>query len=1468
MRRLGIDAGSVSIGTVLLENQNIISSSYEEHGGDIRSRLKDVLESDLARDCHTIGITGRAAGQPGLFLDSTLCVIEGGHFLVPASRNIFSLGAEHFMLCFYDRHGSYREHTTNPPCASGTGSFIEQQAARLGISVRELEKKALEYTGEAPNIATRCAVFAKSDIIHAMQEGYSLEAVCAGLCRGISRTIADSLLKGRQLSEPAAMVGGVSLNRKIVTELEQILGIKVLAPRYSMVCGAVGAALLGDKAPKDFRHLFTADKTEKQVREPLTLALSDYPDFSSIRRELQNGVEIVSGHGGTAHPGPRPGGRMGTRTRPGGVTNTFARPDDLGSRRPGDQGTDNGLYLGLDIGSTSTKAVLINKQKQIIKGFYTRTGGKPIEAVQLLVRTIIKTMGEEEWFLAGAATTGSGRKMIKELFRADIEINEISAHAMAAAALYPEVDTIIEIGGQDSKFTLLKGGRVYFSHMNYVCAAGTGSFIEEQARLLDLELDDFSAAAGKGMAPFTSDRCTVYMERDLAELKGLGFSRESLAAAVLYSVRDNYLAKVVNKSPIGEHVVFQGATGRNKALVAAFEQILQKPVHVSPYCHLTGALGAALRCAEKNMQKSGFITEQNDFQIQEQTCSLCSNTCLLQVVHAGQRVSAWGMKCGREYADTRRKPAGKNHGPVQRFRAVFSPAASGQADTAAEAPVITLLDALYNLEYNCLWHDFFHKLGFRVHTIVSGPRSTALGRKLVNSDFCAPIIIAHGLLQQAVDQGARHIFLPALVREQETAAGEAVTFRQKTGDSYFCYYSQYLPTILSSLTSLDAQNTLISPLLSLAPDNGAQTAEVLWGELSGRFPRLTPQQVEQAFRGAYSAFLKKRRTLAAAAARRPHGPNVLSAAAGDKTPETETPQVILLGRPYVLFDQAVNLSIPEKIGALGAAVYSMYEIDLPPEPQAYAIKYFTHMPWNYGTRILCAAEFAACRENTFVVFLSCFRCSPDAFLLSYVKDIMSHYGKPFLLMQLDEHSQATGYSTRIEAAMEAFKNHMETASVVNAAPDGCEDEPMDDRGAEKPDNRKTGQAGAILDHAARAASGRTAWAATTNTPQTAFQPGDTVLIPYINNLISGFWADCFENAGFTARVLRSAKQDLLTGYRYANGGECMPAVAIVGGVIETVKREHLDPGHTGLYIPTVCMACNFPQFPVLADMAFREAGLHGIKTARINSMRQGDFLPGNLSMKIFEAGVLGSLVYKLYFRVSPYEAVSGSAGQALDRARELLHRCFRQGEDARAAFKQVCELFQSVPRSERAGRKARVGILGDFYVKYNEVVNQDLQRLIAELDAELVIPSFSELTFHFFDADSGIDPQSGRRMKILRMFEQRYEKMAGELLADQAEPDWHECVTLMREYGLKHYLPGETSITCGRALHGIKHRSFDAIVHVNPMFCCPGVVSASIFKKISRESGIPVVDLFYDGTGRPNRMIIPHLHYLQYKKGR
>jgi predicted nucleotide-binding protein (sugar kinase/HSP70/actin superfamily) len=373
-------------------------------------------------------------------------------------------------------------------------------------------------------------------------------------------------------------------------------------------------------------------------------------------------------------------------------------------------------------------------------------------------------------------------------------------------------------------------------------------------------------------------------------------------------------------------------------------------------------------------------------------------------------------------------------------------------------------------------------------------------------------------------------------------------------------------------------------------------------------------------------------------------------------------------------------------------------------------------------------------------------------------------------------------------------------------------------------------------------------------------------MPAIDTLISRFWADAFERAGHRAVLLEPSASALSTGFRHASGGECTPLVSIMGAAIETVRAEGLDPLRTFFFMPTIQFACNLPQFPILADMAFRAEGIQGLKIGRINLMALGDTLSPVLAAKILEGHLVACLLYKLAARTRPYERAWGDTDRALDASAAEIRRAIRAGTELRTPFARAVELFRAVPRDETGGRKPRIALLGDMYVKYNPAVNENVQALVEELGGELIVSPLSEYPAHLLDLGVrryGEDPRSGR---LLRTIEGRFEKLAEDLIGDQAEPDASECVKLMEEYGVPSGIAGETSINVGRALWYCRHSRVEAIIHVNPMFCCPGVVTASLFRKIQADFGIPVIDIFYDGAANPNRVLIPHLHYLKQKR--
>ncbi len=997
MLYLGVDAGSVYVGLIVLdENGAPQFQAYHRHHGEpgrfllgSLSQLEPLTTLQVART----GASGAAMPLPGSWYDAVISGIEGTRHLVPDVRNILSVGGGSFSLTELDADGGYRRSTLNSACASGTGAFIDQQSLRLQIPPSELPQRAMRYEQSPPPVATRCAVFAKSDMIHLQQEGYSIDAIACGLCTGLGHSTVDGLLCGRKLDGRTVMIGGVALNSVVVKSIIARLGIDVVVPGSPELVGALGAALLArtegtepttagalvqilrQRAPSRSPDGHPPEAPDARgdkaaLRPALILEQSRYPDFTwadSWVDEWQNETAIVT---------PRTG---------------MIR-----------------VALGIDIGSTSTKATLLDEDNEVVGWVYRKTAGDPIRAVQLLFVAIrnLQNRGGFTLDIQGVGTTGSGRKMIQRVIGADLAMNEITAHATAALFLDPKVDTIIELGGQDAKFTQLQNGMVYNSVMNYVCAAGTGSFIEEQAQKLGISLDEFAERAMGQQAPRTSDRCTVYMERDLDLLLARGWSKDQAAAAVLHSVRDNYLNKVVGGLHIGDNVYFQGATARNRALVAAFELGLRKPILVSRFCHLTGALGMALLVRQRvtpercSRHFKGLAFADAYVRVMQEICDLCRNRCALQVIHTGETTVAWGLKCGRHYATRRVQTLPNPHFAHWQQREIAWRGNSSAAAAGRMVPPrhrVGLPRSLATYSYFPYWRTLLQELDCEVvFPKISDEAVLRHGTEMSTAEYCAPVLMGIGHAGRLLsDAKVDYLLVPHMIAERIPPG---------FSHAYFCCYLQAHAAVLKSLKGLPFRERILTPVLSFADDPAYRERQVITA-LAGPLG-VTPRRIRAAMQQAQAA------QDAFGVACRELGKQALAGLETDAALG-----IVCVGRPYNTTDAGLTLDIPRKIAAMGYAV--LYQDMIEADP-ASILPFHANMYWHYGQRILAVAEIIARSPRLFGVFFTNFMCGPDSYLLTYFKAIMGRLGKPYLCLQLDGHGADAGYLTRVEAALETF----------------------------------------------------------------------------------------------------------------------------------------------------------------------------------------------------------------------------------------------------------------------------------------------------------------------------------------------------------------------------------------------------------------------------------------------------------------
>jgi predicted CoA-substrate-specific enzyme activase len=895
-------------------------------------------------------------------------------FLHPDVATLFEMGGESSKFLRLDAEPdsgrtSILDYETNGDCAAGTGSFIDQQATRLRYDVEEVGTIACSACSAA-RVAGRCSVFAKSDMIHAQQKGYSPPQILRGLCDAVARNFKGSITKGKPAVPPVAFIGGLAKNAGVVQALRELFKFEeqqLFVPEAYAWFGAIGAALAADGP---------LDRADRRVG-------------GSPIRALTSLSKGGNGNGATA--------------RPLSLENVLLLRDRIRPPRLPREGEAQGAYLGIDIGSVSTNLVVLNEEGELLHEIYVRTEGRPIEVVSAGLRTIAAALGDRIRIL-GVGTTGSGRELIGELVGADTVNDEITAHKTGAmyvsqTLLHEPVDTIFEIGGQDSKFIAIENGVVVDFAMNEACAAGTGSFLEEQAERLGISIkEEFARLAFRSRTPVRlGERCTVFMEQDVNAWQQRGATREDLVAGLAYSVALNYLNRVVRGRRIGEVIYFQGGTAYNDAVAAAFAGLLGKRIIVPPHNGVIGAIGMALLARDKieGMGRPttfrGFDLSAVRYGLREFVCKACSNVCDMQEFTVEGVKTYWGDKCSdkfRKRSRTERRPVIPDLVALRRQLLL-----KGYEGPVGSGPRIGIPQAMFFHDRFPFWRALLEGLGCAV--ILSDETNRAIaqaGVDLTVAEPCYPIRVAHGHVQDLVDKDVEWILLPNMLNAEPTP--DAV-------ESQWCPWAQSLPFVVRSVPRLAAVRDRI-----LAP-----TVHFRWGEshvahdllplgsaLGASIPR-TLRAVAQGF-AAQQAF---RETVEAA------GRAALAtlAASGE-------PGIVLVGRPYNLYDRAVNLDVPGKLRDYYGS--NVLPLDCLPLADQDIRDVNDNMYWTSGRRILAAGKLVARFPNLHIIYVTNFKCGPDSYVKHFLGDAC---GKPFLILQFDGHSNDAGMLTRCEAYLES-----------------------------------------------------------------------------------------------------------------------------------------------------------------------------------------------------------------------------------------------------------------------------------------------------------------------------------------------------------------------------------------------------------------------------------------------------------------
>jgi predicted CoA-substrate-specific enzyme activase len=1406
---LGVDIGSVAVSFALIDSSGTIQrTEHRMHKGSVRETLRSIMEECGPALLRGIGLTSTSPRvlEGARIVDPQCALMAGCREWLPAVRSILWVGGERFGLIRLGPDGGYRGARGNSACASGTGSFLDQQARRLGLDgAAELARRALSCTTTPPRISTRCAVFARTDLVHAQQTGCTLEEICDGLCRGLAQNIADTLFGGERPAAPVVFAGGVALNGAVRRHLEESLGMPLAVPPHAAASSAVGAALLAGEGPAGARPLTLEPGL---VAEAADGARAYF--FAPLQPAAQNDADATfDGAGPTAAPPPEPPRRLFS-----GGRFAAAHPVEVEIYTPRGLACGEAL-IGIDVGSTSTKAILIDAERAPVAGFYTRTRGSPLEAVQALCEAVRGERDRQGVLLriTGAATTGAGRKFIGAMVRADLVVDEITAHARAAYELDPGIDTIIEIGGQDAKFTTMRDGMVTFSHMNTVCAAGTGSFLEEQAERLGCGLEEYARRVRGVRAPLASDRCAVFMERDINTFLGQGFSTEEILAAALFSVRENYLSKVARGAAIGDRIAFQGATARNGALVAAFREGLGKPILVSRYCHLAGALGAALLLAEKGPVASRFIGLDglsHDIPIRSETCMLCGNRCRLRISTVAGETVAYGFLCGRDYNAGRRASTGGFDLAAERSRAfdgaMQGPAARGAASTARSGPVIGIPAALGLHGQLPLWKRFFTLLGVPFVTSEGFAAGIDRGREVQGAEFCAPLAALHGHVRH-LGERADWIFLPVSLRESCPGREEP---------RVQCYYTQYSSVLASFAAEAGLRERCLTPIAGLSFARGRTKRELHAALARAGYARLGLGEVSQA--------------LDQAAAEYDQGILRLQAVFRAGLAEHRDPSVILLGRAYTVLSPELSKGIPGIFASLGVRCYFQDMVPYGREEVQRIAPLLAKVHWLNAAKILEVACIAADTPRVYPVYVTSFKCSPDSFTLEYFKRILDEKGKPYLILQLDDHDSTLGYETRIEAGVASFRNHAARGRASPAA----------------------GGAGARrLPVVPRTLTRR---------------DGRTLLFPSWDPLTSPLLAANLRRQGVDARLLREDPVSIRRAMRQ-NTGQCLPLSIIAQEAVDLVAEERLVPERSAVWLPVGGVSCNLGMFIPFMKTLLESygAGAEGIQVL-VGDMYFTDSFPRG-TLAAYKAYLVGGLLRRTGCRLRPYEREPGATDRALRRALDLLVPAFEEGRGVGAAVRSAAHLFDAV--AVRPGRRPRVAVFGDLYVRDNDVMNQGLIRAIEEAGGEAMTTPYADYVAVIARSVFRKISRAGHPVDALRYraiwyavngFGRGCRDAFARFLGPAPAFGGPGEDGFLRAFGLRDEHDGESFENLLKIRHIMRAGPCDLFVQASPAFCCPSLVTEAMARAIEKRTGVPVVSITYDGTGRSmNDAIAPYI---------
>ena len=914
MYKLGIDIGSSSIKVVVMNENNIVFKWSKKHYEKIVDTLKEGLEKveTLNIDKFSFGITN----NNDLFddvkeIELIPTIVEGIRFLAPNAQSVIEIGSQGSR--YITNVQNVPMFSTNEHCAGGTGSFFEDQMSRLGMKIEDYSS-VVKDAHSIPGLSGRCAVFAKTDIIHRQQEGVSTPDILLGLCYAMIRNYKATIIGKLPITKPIIFCGGVTQNVGVIEAIRDVLKLndeELIVSEDAIYTSAIGAAILGEGTYTihDLKSCMHSTNSNIILR------------LSPLHISESNIVHDPS------------------------TTNIYPK---------------SGCYLGIDIGSTSTDFVLVDDENNIVDYQYLRTAGNPEQVVRNGLQAIKEKYGEVTFKAVGV--TGSGRERIGRLIGADVVRDEITSQAKGAAFVVKDVDTVFEIGGQDSKFIRLENGQVVDFQMNKICAAGTGSFVEEQASRMSIPISEFGPLALEAKEPVDlGERCTVFIETAIASASAEGASQKDIAAGLCYSIVKNYLHKVGGNKNIGEKIVLQGGINYNPGIVAAFETVYGSNVTVNPYFSISGALGVALLAQEENIEVSTF--KGFDFSSIDSSTNNISDE----------------VKKNIEFYNMSNK--------------LLLDGYTGKIDPKKKTvgvPFVLMIHKFFPMA-----NAYFTSLGYNVVlTSPTNEETIRLSQEYARGETCYPVKLIYGHMKQLIDKKVDYIFLPTIHTMKHACS--------HVEHNYGCVYMQTAAVSIAKALNIESYGIqLLSPVFDL--DFGQEEMAKSMIGLGKILNKPTPVCLKALMSGSMAV---KKHTKAVET----QGQELL------KSLKPEDKVLVLITRNYGISDPILNMGIPERLLERGYKVITLSHL---PAHDLDISKEYPNLYWPFGQHIISGAKIVASHPNLYAVYLTNHGCGPDTMLSHLFRQEMKD--KPYLQIEVDEHFSPVGVITRIEAFLNSLK---------------------------------------------------------------------------------------------------------------------------------------------------------------------------------------------------------------------------------------------------------------------------------------------------------------------------------------------------------------------------------------------------------------------------------------------------------------